>query len=74
MSIWDKLTEKGKIATIIGMIIGIPSSIIMVVLLIVNQDFIYIPFVIAFSISIIFFILPSSFRVKFKDFEIEIKD
>jgi len=69
-----KLEDKGKWATIIGMIIGLPASVLMTILLWKNGDFEYIPFSIAFGFSIVFFILPSSFIVSFKDFKIEVKD
>lgn len=68
------LEEKGKWATIIGMIIGFPASIVLTVMLIIHQDYKYIPFSIAFGISLLFFMLPSSFSVSYKDFKIDIKD
>lgn len=69
-----KLEEKGKWATIIGLIIGLPASVAMTWLLIVNGDYLYIPFSIAFGISLLFFMLPSSISINFKDFKFEIKD
>lgn len=69
-----KLEQKGQWATIIGLIIGIPSAVLLAYLLWKNGDYKYIPFAIAFGVSIAFFILPSSFVVSFKDFKIEIKD
>jgi hypothetical protein len=74
MSIWDKLSEKGKLTTILGFILGLVSVIVMCVLMIVDQDYKYLPFGIACGISLLFFILPSSMKIKFKDFEFEIKD
>lgn len=74
MNLWKSLEEKGKYATIIGFILGVVATIVMSYLIIKDHDFIYLPFIIMFAISILFFILPSSFKVKFKDFEIEIKD
>lgn len=71
---WKLLAEKGKFATIIGFILAVVATVVMSILLIKDQDYKYVPFIITFSISIVFFILPSSFKVKFKDFEIEIKD
>lgn len=74
MKIKEILEHKGMITTVIGMIIGFPSSILMTVLLCIYKDFKYIPFSIAFGIAIIFFMMPSSFKFKFKDIEIEVKD
>ena len=74
MKFWDSLEHKGKYATIIGFILGLGSTIIMLTVLCKNGDFKYIPYVIGFGASILFFILPSSFKAKYKDFEIEIKD
>jgi hypothetical protein len=68
------LSEKGKYATLIGILIAVPAAIVMSWLLIKNGDYIYLPFIVAFSASIVFFILPSSFVAQFKDFKIEIKD
>ena len=74
MKIWEILEQKGKLATIIGFVLGLVSMIVLSVLLIKNQDYEYIPFVISFGIAGFFFILPSSIKIKYKDFEFEVKD
>lgn len=71
---WDSLEKKGKYATLIGMIIGFPAAILLTYLLYKNGDFKYIPFCIAFGIALLFFILPSSLSIAYKEFKFEVKD
>ena len=74
MKLWEILEHKGKLATILGFILGLVSVIVMSYLLIKNHDYKYLPFSIASGISILFFMMPSSMKLKFKEFEFEIKD
>ena len=74
MKIWEMLENKGRLATLLGFILGLVSTIVMSFLIIRDHDYIYLPFVIAFGICIILFILPSSFTFEYKDFKIEVKD
>lgn len=74
MKILEILEQKGKLATLLGFALGVVATVVMSVLLIKDQDYKYLPFVIAFGISILLFILPSSLTVEFKDFKLELKD
>lgn len=74
MTVKEMLEHKGLITSVIGMIIGFPASITMTILLCIYKDFKYIPFSIAFGIALVFFMMPSSFKFKFKDIELEVKD
>lgn len=74
MSFWKSLESKGKYATVIGFILGLGSSVAMLIMLFKNKDFGYIPFIVAFLAAIGFFILPSKFKFKWKDVEIEVED
>lgn len=71
---WESLQSKGKYATIIGLILGLVSTIVMCVLIVKNRTYEYMPFVIAHAISIFYLVLPSSIIVSYKDFHLEIKD
>ncbi len=74
MKFWDALAEKGKIATIIGFLLGLGATVTMIIVLVKNSDFKYLPYAFAFGFSLFFFILPSSFILTYKDFKIEVKE
>lgn len=74
MKFWESLEKKGKYATLIGMIIGFPAAGALIWRLIKNGDYEYIPFAIAFGVALLFFMLPSSLSISFKDFKLDIKD
>lgn len=74
MKFWDSLAEKGKYATIIGFVIAVITIGIFVYFIVRDEAFEYLPIVLGWGFSVGFFILPSSFKAKLKEFEIEIKD
>ena len=74
MKFWESLAEKGKYSTVIGFVLAVITTGIFTGYLLSNKDFMYLPFVLGWSFSIMFFILPSSLKAKWKDGEIEIKD
>jgi hypothetical protein len=71
---WNSLSEKGKYSTIIGFITAAITTGLFVKDVIDSEAFKYLPYALGWSFSIIFFILPSWFKMKWGTGEIEIKD
>ena len=68
MWFWKALAEKGKIATILGAVVGIPGVIWLYYRLFSEKGITEPEFrtlIGIFTISIIYFILPSKFTAKF---------
>lgn len=74
MKFWESLSEKGKYSTIIGFILGLGTTVIYLYVMIENKEFSYIPFAVGFGASLLFFILPSFFKLTSKLFNLEVKD
>ena len=71
----DKILErKGLISTAMGILLGLPTEIMMVIKIIKTGSFEYLPHCIGLGFAIILLILPSSIVAEFKGFKIEIKD
>jgi hypothetical protein len=68
------LERKGLIATAMGIILGLPTEIMMVIKIIKTGSFEVLPHSIGLGFAILLLILPSSIVASFKDFKIEIKD
>lgn len=68
MWFWKALAEKGKIATILGAVVGLPAVFWLYYRLFfkegINESELR-TIVVIFTISIIYFILPSKFTAKF---------
>lgn len=68
MWLWKALAEKGKIATILGALVGAPGVIWLYYRLFTDHgisDSEMRTVVMIFSVSIIYFILPSKFTARF---------
>lgn len=74
MNFWEKLKDKGRLATLVGTLLAIPTVALYVWNLFMKPEFDYIPYIVSFAISLIFFILPSSVIVNFKDVKFKIDD
>lgn len=69
------LSEKGKYATLIGILIALVVTVFVIISYIKGKlPQIAIIYYCLYGISIAFFILPSSLVLAFKDFKAEIKD
>lgn len=71
---WSTLEKKGRYASLVGLVLSLPSAVIIVYKLYKVGDYNVLPFAIALGIGMIFMILPSEVTAKWGDKEFTIKD
>jgi hypothetical protein len=75
---WKSLESKGKLATVLGIIISFPVNVLAAILMYIDttkltENFVQ-TLIILNCIAIAWFILPSKFTMKGKNFELTVED
>ncbi len=75
---WKSLESKGKIATVLGIVVSFPVNVLAAILMYIDstkltENFVQ-TLIILNCIAIAWFILPSKFTMKGKNFELTVED